>query len=164
MNLQYWFPHPYLSVLLVIIWLLLVNSLAFGHLLLGTLLAILIPMFTHGFWTDRPQQLRLPLLARFGLRVIWDILVANIEVAKLILGPSRKLQPAFMDYPLQLRSEFAITVLANTISLTPGTVTANVDAEAGQLLIHALDVDDEEAVLRHIRERYEQPLKEIFEC
>jgi multicomponent K+:H+ antiporter subunit E len=164
MKLQRWFPHPYLSLLLVVIWLLLVNSLAPGHLLLGTLLAILIPRFTNAFWTDRPQQLHLRRLVVFTLRVIWDILVANIQVAKLILGPARNLQPAFIHYPLELRSEFAITVLANTISLTPGTVTAHVSEDGTSLLIHALDVDNEEAVLRHIRERYEIPLKEIFEC
>lgn len=164
MKSRSWFPHPYLSALLVIIWLLLVNSLAPGQLLLGTLLAILIPLFTNAFWTDRPQQVRLWRLARFGLRVILDIVVANVQVAILILGPTRNLQPAFIHYPLELRSEFAITLLANTISLTPGTVTANVDADAKGLLIHALDVDDQEAMLSHIRERYEKPLKEIFEC
>ena len=164
MNLQRWFPHPYLSVLLVVIWLLLVNTLAPGHLLLGSLLAILIPMFTQAFWSDRPQRVRLWRLTVFVLRLIGDIVVANIQVAKLILGPQRNLQPAFIHYPLELHSEFAITLLASTISLTPGTVTANVDMASHSLLIHTLYVDDEDALRHQIQQRYEMPLKEIFEC
>jgi multicomponent K+:H+ antiporter subunit E len=159
-----WLPHPHLSILLLVIWLLLVNSLAPGQIVLGTVLAILVPIYTNDFWTDRPKRVRLLPLLRYALVVIGDIVIANIQVAKLILGPSKRLHPAFIRYPLELETEFAITLLASTISLTPGTVTANVDADGKGLLIHALDVDDEEALLRHIRERYEKPLKEIFEC
>ena len=159
-----WLPHPLLSMVLLVIWLLLVNSLAPGQIVLGTVLAILVPIYTTEFWTDRPQRVRLLPLFRYALVVIGDIVIANIQVAKLILGPSKRLHPAFIRYPLALETEFAITLLASTVSLTPGTVTANVDADGKGLLIHALDVDDEEALLRHIRERYETPLKEIFEC
>jgi multicomponent K+:H+ antiporter subunit E len=159
-----WLPHPHLSILLLVIWLLLVNSLAPGQIVLGTALAILVPIYTNDFWTDRPKRVQLLPLLRYALVVIGDIVIANIQVAKLIIGPSTRLRPAFIRYPLELETEFAITLLASTISLTPGTVTANVDADGKGLLIHALDVDDEEALLRHIRERYEMPLKEIFEC
>ena len=55
-------------------------------------------------------------------------------------------------------------VLASTISLTPGTVSANLRMDGKSLLIHALNVDDEEALIEQIRERYERPLKEIYEC
>jgi multicomponent K+:H+ antiporter subunit E len=159
-----WLPHPHLSLLLLLIWLLLVNSLAPGQIVLGAVLAILVPIFTHDFWTERPKRVRLLPLLRYALVVVGDIVMANLQVARLILGPSSQLRPAFVRYPLALESEFAITLLASTISLTPGTVTADVDADGTALLIHALDVGDEAALLRHIRERYEMPLKEIFEC
>jgi multicomponent K+:H+ antiporter subunit E len=158
------FPHPYLSGLLLILWLLLVNSVSLGQLLLGAVLAVLIPIFTNAFWTDRPHAVRLLPLLRYAAVLLFDIVVANIQVALLILGPSKRLQPAFIHYPLEMDNEFVITVLASTISLTPGTVTADVVDEGRGLLIHALDVDDEAALIATIRERYERPLKEIFQC
>lgn len=159
-----WLPHPYLSLMLLVIWLLLVNTTAPGHIVLGTLLAILVPRYTTTFWSDPPRKVRLLPLLRYTLLLIGDIIVANVQVAILILGPASRLRPAFVHYPLTLQSEFAITLLASTISLTPGTVTADVSADGRGLLLHALDLEDEEALIRHIRERYELPLKEIFEC
>lgn len=164
MSWQRLFPHPFLSGVLLLIWLLLVNTVSSGQIVLGTLLAILIPVFTNAFWTDRPNAVRLLPLLRYVGVLLFDILVANIQVARLILGPSRRLRPAFVRYPVELQSEFAVTVLANTISLTPGTVTADVVDGGRELLIHALDVDDEAALIATIRERYERPLKEIFQC
>jgi multicomponent K+:H+ antiporter subunit E len=69
-----------------------------------------------------------------------------------------------VQYPLDLREDFSITLLASTVSLTPGTVSADVSADRGTLLIHALDVADEAALIAQIKQRYEAPLKEIFEC
>lgn len=164
MNWARLFPHPYLSAFLLLIWLLLVNSVSPGQFFLGVVLAIVIPVFTNAFWTDRPNAVRLLPLLRYTAVVLFDIVVANIQVAMLILGPSKRLQPAFIHYPLELEGEFAVTVLASTISLTPGTVTADVIDEGRGLLIHALDVDDEAVLIATIRERYERPLKEIFQC
>ncbi|MFO7594511.1 MAG: Na+/H+ antiporter subunit E [Pseudomonadota bacterium] len=157
-------PHPLLSLLLLIIWLLLVNSVAPGQIFLGAVLALAVPRLTGDFWPDRPRCVRVRPIFGYSLMVIWDIVIANAQVAMLILGPARRLKPAFVHYPLALQEEFAITVLASTISLTPGTVTADVSADRKALLIHALNVEDEQALIAHIRQRYEQPLKEIFEC
>ncbi|MDW7747447.1 Na+/H+ antiporter subunit E [Halomonas sp.] len=159
-----WLPTPLLSILLLAVWLLLVRSTAFGQLLLGGFLAVVIPLATHRFWDAQPHVARPWKLLRFVLRVLGDILVANIEVAWLIVNPWRRLRPHFVEYPLMLEDRFTITLLANTISLTPGTVSANLRLDGRTLLIHALDVEDEEALIAHIRERYERPLKEIYEC
>lgn len=159
-----WLPTPLLSILLLVVWLLLVRSTAFGQLLLGGFLAVVIPLVTHRFWDAQPHVARPWKLLRFVLRVLGDILIANIEVAWLIVNPWRRLRPHFVEYPLMLEDRFTITLLANTISLTPGTVSANLRLDGRTLLIHALDVEDEEALITHIRERYEQPLKEIYEC
>ncbi|PKN32477.1 MAG: cation:proton antiporter, partial [Deltaproteobacteria bacterium HGW-Deltaproteobacteria-19] len=94
----------------------------------------------------------------------WDIVVANLTVARLILGPTRLLRPAFIRLPLDLKNDFAITLLAHTISLTPGTVSAQVAEDRQSLLIHALDLDDEALLVERIKQRYEAPLKEIFPC
>jgi multicomponent K+:H+ antiporter subunit E len=159
-----WLPTPVLSLLLLIVWLLLAHSIAPGQILLGGVLAVIIPLFTHRFW-DAQLHIKKPwLLLRFFLRVIGDIIIANFEVAYLIINPCRKMRPHFIEYPLMLEERFTITLLASTITLTPGTVSANLRLDGKSLLIHALDVDDPEALVAQIRERYEQPLKEIYEC
>lgn len=158
------FPHPWLSVSLLIGWLLLMNSVSFGNLIMAALLACLIPWLTHVFWPRSPHRLRFGQLLVFVCRVLSDILLANLQVAKLILGPRRQLRPAFVHYPLQLQQDFSISVLASTISLTPGTVSADISPDRSTLLIHGLDVGDEQALIDHIRQRYEEPIREIFEC
>ena len=75
-----------------------------------------------------------------------------------------KLRPRFVRIPVTLGDDFALTALASTISLTPGTVSAEIAPDRGHILIHALDVEDEAALVRAIKERYEVPIKEIFQC
>ena len=70
---------------------------------------------------------------------------------------------AFVVMPLSLRTDLAISLLANTICLTPGTVSARLSPDQRQLLIHALDVDDPRALVETIRQRYETPLQRVFE-
>lgn len=159
-----WLPTPVLSLLLLAVWLLLAHSIAPGQILLGGILAVVIPLVTYRFW-DAPLRIHRPwLLLRFLIRVIGDIIVANFEVAYLIINFRRSMRPHFIEYPLMLEERFTITLLASTITLTPGTVSANLRMDGQSLLIHALDVDDPDALVTQIRQRYEQPLKEIYEC
>ncbi len=158
------FPHPLLSLLLMLLWLLLNNSAAPGHLVLGALLGLLIPLFTRRFWPERLVVAKPVLIVRFAARVLWDIVVANFWVARIVLGPLTAVRPVFVRVPLDVQSEFAVTALASVVSLTPGTVTADVDRHRGYLQIHALSEDDPEALVRLIKTRYEAPIKEIFAC
>ena len=103
-------------------------------------------------------------MLRFLVMVLWDIVVASITVTRLSLGPISKLRPRFVRVPVALDDDFALTALASTISLTPGTVSAEIAPDRGYIIVHALDVDDEAALVRTIKERYEAPIKEIFRC
>jgi multicomponent K+:H+ antiporter subunit E len=149
--------------MLVVVWMLLLNSFTFGGLLLGVLFGIAVPILTQPYWPNRPR-------VRFGWTmidylavVIWDIVVANFEVARLILfRRNRDLRSRWLVIPLELRSPEAITTLAGTISLTPGTVTADVSADGHSLLVHSLDVADEAAAVARIKSRYEARLLRIF--
>lgn len=168
-------PAPATSLLLLIVWLLLNNSLSFGQILLGSFLAIVIPMITRPF-TDEHPRIKRPLLAiKQLLIVLYDIITANIQVALLIVGSNQKLRPAFVKVPLDITDALPITLLASTVSLTPGTVSAEVypiseehhdwdNQEQKYLLIHVLDLDDESKLIAQIKSRYEAPLKEIFQC
>jgi multicomponent K+:H+ antiporter subunit E len=161
------FPHPLLSVLLAVCWLWLNNTLAPGHVLLGALLATAIPFFTGRFWPE-PIAMRHPVrVAQYCLMVLYDIVVANLEVAAIILGPRSRMRPAFVRVPLELRTDFAVTVLASTVTLTPGTVSVGIEpaADGGRVLVvHALRCLDEAAMVESITSRYERRLMEILEC
>jgi len=157
-------PHPLLSAILLVIWLLLANELSAGQILLGTVLGWAVPLYTARFWPEQVVVRRPLLLLRFTAVVLYDILVANVAVARLILGRQESLQPAFVVMPLALRSELAISLLANTISLTPGTVSAFLSADRRCLVVHSLHTTDPEELLATMRERYETPLKEILEA
>ncbi|PMR82880.1 Na+/H+ antiporter subunit E [Halomonas urumqiensis] len=159
---KFWLPRPLFSLFLALLWLLLVNDFSVAHTLLGLALGVAIPAVTHAFWPEEARIKRpLPLL-RYVLVLLVDILRSNLVVALRILRPARHLQPGFFLYPLTLDDDFAITILASTISLTPGTVSLHYDAKAQTLLVHALHLEDEADTIATIRERYEQPLKEIF--
>lgn len=156
-------PHPGLTLLLVTMWMLVLNSLSMGGFLLGLFFAIVVPLFTAPFWPDRPQmRLGLPLLG-YAFLVLWDIVVANFQVARLILfRRNRDFRSCWLSIPLELRSAEAITLLAGTISLTPGTVSTDISTDGRHLLVHALDTDDPAGEITRIKTRYERRLLEIF--
>lgn len=155
-------PHPGLSVLLVAMWVVMVNDLTFGTLFLGLVFGVLVPVFTAPWWPGRPDVRYVPAVGYAGI-VLWDIIVANFQVAAIILfKPNRDLRPAWLVIPLELTSIEAITVFAGTISLTPGTVSSDVSACGKYLLVHALHAPDPEAEVAQIKARYEARLQEIF--
>jgi multicomponent K+:H+ antiporter subunit E len=164
MKARRWLPHPLLSLTLLLVWLLLVNDMSLGHWLLGALLGWLIPLLTQVFWINPPRVHKPLKLCLFFLRVLGDIVIANLQVAKLILGPSARLRPAFVEIPMLLEDELALTMLASIISLTPGTVSADLSDDRKTLLVHGLDVDDEATLVAQIKLRYEAPLLEVFAC
>lgn len=156
-------PHPILTVVLWLVWLLLNNTMAPGHMLLGAILAIVIPLMTSAFWPEQVCIRHPGTLFKFIGVVMWDIMVANVIVAKLILGNKDNLQPKFLHIPLDISDPLAISLLANTISLTPGTVSCDVSEDRKTLLVHGLHEEDPQATVNEIKQRYEQPLKKVFE-
>ncbi|PTD96616.1 Na+/H+ antiporter subunit E [Pseudothauera lacus] len=161
--LQRWLPHPLLTVVLIALWMLLLNSFSAGGLVMGALLGVVIPIITSNFWPERPPVKAYGKAVSYMALVAWDVVVANIEVARLILfRPVDQLNVRWVTVPLELRSPEAITVLAGTITMTPGTVSCDLSADGRSLLVHCLDAPDAEEAVRQMKERYESRLKEIF--
>ncbi len=165
--LQRLFPAPGMSLVLALSWPVLNQSWSLGQLLLGALLAWAVP------WVIEPRRetqhaqragLRRPTTAaRLAFVVLKDIVVSNIDVARLILGRESNIRPAFVWLPLSITSPHGIVVLAGVISMTPGTLSAELTEDRRHLLVHALDVEDTAALIETIKARYEAPLMEIFE-
>lgn len=157
------FPHPFLTLILAGAWILLQNEVSAGMIVFGFILGMIIPRMTAPWWPDTPKGFRLGKMVVYSLIVVWDIILANIQVAWVVLTvPNARLKPAWIVVPLQLKQPEAITVLAGTITLTPGTVSADLSDEGHSLLVHVLHTHDPDAVRDEIITRYERRLLEIF--
>ncbi len=157
-----WLAHPVLSVLLGVAWLLLQQSLAPGNLITAVVLGLLVPWLLHDFLglPTRPTSWLLALKLFFV--VLYDIVVSNIAVARIVLSPFSNPQPAWLRVPLDVQHPTAITLLATIITTTPGTVSCVVDEQGRFILVHALDCSDPQAMVAEMKARYEAPLKELF--
>jgi multicomponent K+:H+ antiporter subunit E len=162
--LRRYFPHPLMSLTIAGIWILLMNDFSAGNVVFGAFFGVTIPLLFAAYWPDRPRIRNPRIIVEYGLIVLWDIIVSNIQVAYLVLfrrGPS--LRSRFVSVPLELKAPEAITVLAGTITMTPGTVSADVSADGKFLLVHCLETDDPVDTVAGIKLRYERRLREIFE-
>lgn len=157
-------PMPVQSLLLFCVWLLMNNTLEVGHIVLAAVLALVIPLGVHRLQHPQPTVHKPMLAFRYFLLVLMDIVIANMQVAVLILGPLKKMKPGFVAVPLDITQKLPITLLASTVSLTPGTVSCDVSEDHCWLYIHALNLVDEQELIDSIKTRYEAPLKEIFGC
>ncbi|MGQ3285556.1 Na+/H+ antiporter subunit E [Bosea sp. (in: a-proteobacteria)] len=156
-------PQPVLTLVIAAVWMALANGVSLGNAVLGLVLGIAVPLLTQAYWPDRPRFRKPWRIADFALVVLWDIIVSNIQVARLILfrrGDSLRSQ--FIRVPLDLTNAEAITILAGTITMTPGTVSADLSADGTAILVHCLETDDPEATVTAIKQRYEKRLMEIF--
>lgn len=156
-------PHPLLTLLLTVVWVLLANGPSAGSVVVGLVLGIVLPLLTRPFWPDRPVVRAPATVVEYALVVLWDICVANVQVAYLILFKRpEELRSRFLVVPLDTRVPEAIVTLAGTITMTPGTVSCDVSADGRALLVHALDAPDPEEAVATIKRRYERRLLEIF--
>lgn len=158
------FPHPLASITLLLVWLLL-TRFSLGMLILGGGVAMVAGLVM--------TRLQMPavhihnwrkVLQLFGV-VIIDIVRSNIAVAQLILQGRRAKgkRSGFLEIKLEIRDRHALAVLAIIITSTPGTAWMEYDPVSGRLLLHVLDLVDEDAWRELIRNRYEALLLEIFE-
>lgn len=156
-------PYPFLSLFLLAVWLLLNQSISPGHLLLGLAVGIAggLAISTLQIPTGRVHR---PLaMVRLAFIVLYDIIRSNIAVARIVLTPGRKAKSGFMTIKLDLSNQYALAILACIITSTPGTVWVNFDSTKSVLLIHVLDLVDEQTWTNLIKNRYERLLMEIFE-
>jgi multicomponent K+:H+ antiporter subunit E len=157
-------PHPVLSAFLAALWLFLVNDFSAGHVVLGALVGVAVPLVTSAYWPGSPRLGRPGAVLGYAAVVLVDIVVSNVEVAYLVLfRRGETLRSRYVTVPLDLKSPEAVAVLAGTITLTPGTVSADLCADGGALLVHCLETEDPDGVVARIKERYESRLREIFE-
>ena len=157
-------PAPGLSVALLVLWLLLARGVAPAQVALGLVLALALPPLTRRL---RPGHapLRHPWrIVKFIARVFGDVVASNLAIGRDVLRlRARRPDPRFVLIPLDLHDPLGLAMLALVTTIVPGTVWSELAADRGTLLLHVWDVDDPATYAARFKQRYERPLKEIFE-
>ncbi|MDM7979112.1 MAG: Na+/H+ antiporter subunit E [Rhizobium sp.] len=156
-------PHPLLSLALLLMWLLL-NDFTLGHLVLGSVVAIFGGWAMASLRPDKPKIKKWYLLPKLFLIVFVDIIRSNAAVALLMLsGKRRKQTSGFITVPLEIEHPTALAIMAVILTSTPGSAWLAYDERRKTVLIHVLDLIDEEQWVENIKHRYERLLLEIIE-
>lgn len=158
------FPAPLLSLALLAIWLVLNRDYSLGQVLLGALVATIVPRLTQSL---RPTPVRIRHLGvafRLFMQVGWDVIVWNWRVLLGTLATRERLpRGGFITVPLDLRDPSGLAVLAAIMCVIPGTIWSEIALDRSALLVHIFDLDDAQDEIELIKTRYERPLMEIFE-
>ena len=109
-----------------------------------------------------PHFRRLPYAVLYFAAFVWELVTANVDVARRVLAPSLPIDPDVVEVPLRVESDLAVTTIANSITLTPGTLTMDYDRERNALYVHSIDGSDRAAVVEPIR-RWEDYALVVFE-
>lgn len=163
-RLRWLLPAPLMSAALLALWLVLARSTSIGHVALGLALALAVPILTSNLRPTR-VSVRHPLVVlRFILRVGYDVLRSNFEVALGVLRWRWQRPDArFVIVPLELHDPLGLTALAMVTTVVPGTVWSEIALDRCALLLHVWDVGNEDEFIAQFKARYEAPLREIFE-
>lgn len=157
-----WLPSLPLSVTVFCFWLLMNDEISVGQVVMALVLALVIPPFAARLDREFARIGRLRSVPRMLGVLLWDIVQANVTVALQVLGPERKIRPGFIWVPLDIDNIHGIAALTSIITLTPGTVSSALSDDRRHLLVHVLNLDDADDVIRQIKTRYEARLMEIF--
>jgi multicomponent K+:H+ antiporter subunit E len=156
---------PTLVLSLTALWLILNQTLAPAQVMLGAVLAIALTWASSALRPSQAPVKRLDVAAALVLVVLHDIVSSNVSVARIVLGlvRDREVTSGFLRIPLELRDPHGLAALAAIITSTPGTVWAGISSDGATLTLHVLDLQDESQWIRTIKQRYEAPLRRIFE-
>lgn len=160
-----WLPTPILSLVLLASWLMLNQTTAPAHILLGVLLALLIPVLLRPLMPLPPLRLARPwqLVPLLSMALV-EIVRSCFNVSRIILfGMPKGAQSQFLRIPLDLQDPYGLALLACLINTTPGTTWTEYSPETGILILHVFDLHSEQWWIDTIKQRYEHPIMRVFE-
>lgn len=155
-------PSLPLTVTVIAFWMIMVADLSLVQWLFAIVLGVVIPLFAARLDREFARIGNVRLVPKMIGVLIWDVIVSNVEVARLVLGRESNITPGFIWLPLEIANIHGIAALTSFITLTPGTVSAALSEDRKYLLIHVLNLKDADEVIAGIKRRYEVPLMEIF--
>lgn len=156
-----------LNVLLALAWVALTGEFTPVNLAIGFVVVYVLLRITQRTASELRYLMRVRQALGFAIFYVWELILASLRVAVSVLSPLAHLQPAVVAVPLDLRTNGAVTLLANLITLTPGTLTLDVAVDeatgAYVLYVHTMDVGPgPEVFRRNIKRGYEQRIMELM--
>jgi multicomponent Na+:H+ antiporter subunit E len=148
-------------IFFVLVWAGVTGSAEPANLVFGLLLGLVALWLVREEDPDAARVRPLKVLGLVGL-FVWELLKSGVRVAAIAIRPNLNLHSAVIAYPLTVDRDFEITLLANLITLTPGTLSVDVSADRRLLYIHCIDVEDHAAVIADIRQGFESKILEAF--
>ena len=151
-----------LSLVFAVVWVAVTGSGTLHNFIFGFALSTLSlwivreQMSARGYWRRMGRILSLLVL------FFKELALSAWKVAVLVMSPRMELKPGIFAYPLTVDRDFEITLLANLITLTPGTLSVDVSADRKTLFVHAIDCSDPEATRRDIATGFERKIMEAF--
>lgn len=158
-----------LFLLAFLIWLFLTWPLDAGHFIVGIIVSGFVAFFIGDMFVKRPHHFvhltRYLWFLYYIPLFVWECIKANIDVAFRVAHPDLPINPGIVKVKTALKSDTGLTFLANSITLTPGTMSVDIDPENGYLYIHWIDVKDKDIqrATEIIVKNFEDVLKRIFE-
>ena len=152
------------SLLMAVVWCLFFESFKFNTFVLGFCISLCIIFFLRRTYIEPYYMQRVVRIIRFGLSFLKELSLANLAVIRIVYKPGLKnwLKPGFIEYPLTVNTDFTITLLANSITLTPGTLSVDVSPDKKFLYIHFLHIDDPAKARKSIKNGLERPILQIW--
>jgi multicomponent Na+:H+ antiporter subunit E len=152
-----------LNVVLALAWSLTTGAFSLLNLAVGFVLAYLALWLPARMWGDDTYFRRPWRILRLMATFIWELIVSASTVAKLVLTPGLKFKPAIVAVPLDIKHDLGVTLFANLISLTPGTLSLDVSDDRSTLYVHTMDTEDAEAEKRDMKETFEEPIRKVMQ-
>ena len=150
-----------LNLILTIVWVALTGSFEFINFAFGFVLTFLILWIISSDKTDRKYFRVIPSIISFFFYFIYELIKANIQVAYDVITPTMYMKPGIVSVPLDANTDLEITLLANVISLTPGTLSLDVSDDRKVLYVHAMYIHDKDEFIRSIKDGFEKKLLNI---
>ncbi|MFC4738196.1 Na+/H+ antiporter subunit E [Bacillus daqingensis] len=150
-----------LNIVIALIWMLLQNSFTFVHFVFGYIVGLGMLFFLRRFLRFDFYFRRVYAFMKLLLLFAYKLVEANWDLIKIILRPKMDITPGIIAVPTVLKTDWEKTLLANLISLTPGTLTMDFSEDGNTLFIHAINVPDKEQAIREIHESFEKAILEV---
>lgn len=149
-----------LTLLLAIGWAAATGSFTLPNMLFGALVGGFCLFLIRGQIGGKRFWRRLLRMLALALQFLKELVESAVRVGMMVLRPRLAVRPAFIAFPLTAATDVEITLLANLVTLTPGTLSVDVSADRKFLLIHAIDVADRDELIRSIRDGLEKKVLE----
>lgn len=152
-----------LNVILALIWMFLTTKATPAAFIIGYLIGLIIMYIFRRFFSTRFYMHRAVAMVKLLLIFIRELFVANFDVFKIITRPKLELSPGIFSYETELTAEWQITLLANLITLTPGTLVIDISPDNKVLYIHSMNIGEIHEMKDAIKNSFEKAILEVTE-